>query len=303
MKKILIVFLLIFIIGCGQSGQGRGKITGEPDGLKISFLPLQPSPSIRENQDVNVGLELINNGVCAISSEICVSDTLSSVWSGIEEQCTSLELNGIEQVGESITRDTITKQFSFPSYKSLDRDLSTSVIAKSSYNCDITAGPQLCVKNLIGQKEKECPSFEKITGDKLRATIAPITLAGVDKQLVPEQGGIKLVTVITMKKMKTGEIKGELDETTINKKGAASALRYVPLRVEVEYKGYGSLECRELENGVFLWRKDKDQEILNCEIFLGNIDYVENPLDIKIGYEYEISQILPVQILDVDKQR
>ena len=303
MKKIFIVLLLIFIIGCGQTGQGRGKITGEPDGLQISFLPLQPSSSIRENQDVNVGLELTNNGVCPISSEVCVSDTLSSVWSGIEEQCTSLELNGIEQVGEGISRDTVTKQFSFPAYRGLDRDLSTSVIAKSNYNCDITAGPQLCVKSLVGRNEKECPSFEKITGDKLRATIAPITIASVDKQLVPEQGGIKLVTVINLKKMKTGEIKGELDETTINKKGASSVSRYVPVHVEVEYKGYGSLECRELENGVFLWRKDKDQETLNCEIFLGSIDYVENPLDIKLEYEYEISQMLPVQILDVDKQR
>ncbi|MBI4159305.1 hypothetical protein HY500_03540 [Candidatus Woesearchaeota archaeon] len=303
MKRILIVFLLIFIIGCGQPGQGRGKITGEPDGLQISFLPLQPASSLRENQDVNVGLELVNNGVCDISSEVCVTDTLSSVWAGVEEQCTSLELRGIEQVGEGVTKDSTTKQFSFPAYRGVDRDLSTSIIAKSKYNCDITAGPQLCVKPLVGQKEKECPSFEKITGDKLRATIAPITLVGVDKQLVPEQGGIKLVVAITLKKMGAGEIKGELDESTINKKGSSSALRYVPVRVEVDYRGYGSLECRELENGIFLWRKDKDQEILNCEIFLGSIDYVENPLDIKLGYEYEVSQMMPIQILDVDKQR
>lgn len=303
MKRILIVLLLIFLVGCGQTGQGRGKITGEPDGLQISFLPLQPSTSIRENQDVNVGLELTNNGVCDITSDICVTDTLSSVWAGVDEQCTSLELGGIKQVGESVVRDSTTKQFSFPAYRSLDRDLSTSIIAKSQYKCEIVAGPQLCVKNLVGQKEKECPSFEKISGDKLRATIAPITIAGVDKQLVPEQGGIKLITVITLKKMKQGEIKGELDETTINKKGASSALRYVPVKVEVDYKGYGSLECRELENGVFLWRKDMDQETLNCEIFLGNIDYVENPLDIKLEYDYEVSQTLPVQILDVDKQR
>ena len=303
MKKLFIVFLLVFLVGCGQTGQGRGKIIGEPDGLHISFLPLQPSSSLRENQDVNVGLELVNNGACDIASEVCVTDTLSSVWSGIEEQCTSLELRGIEQVGEGVSKDSTTKQFSFPAYRGLDRDLSTSIIAKSRYNCDITGGPQLCVKNLIGQKEKECPSFEEITGDKLRATIAPITLAGVDKQLVPEQGGIKLVVVITLKKMKTGEIKGELDETMINKKGASAALRYVPVHVEVDYKGYGSLECRELENGIFLWRKDKDQETLNCEIFLGNIGYMENPLDVKLGYEYEVSQALPIQILDVDKQR
>jgi|SRR3989344_1409984 len=302
MKKILIVFLLILLVGCGQTGQGRGKITGAPDGLQITFLPLQPAVSMRENQDVNVGLELTNNGACDITSDICVTDTLSSVWAGIDEQCISLDLGGIKQVGEDVVRDSTIKQFSFPAYRSLDRDLSTSIIAKSQYNCDIVAGPQLCVKSLVGQKEKECPSFEKISGDKLRATIAPITIAGVDKQLVPEQGGIKLVTAITLKKMKQGEIKGELDETTLNKKGASSALRYAPVMVEVDYKGYGSLECRELENGVFLWRKDKDQETLNCEIFLGNIDYVENPLDIKLGYDYEVSQILPVQILDVDKQ-
>ena len=304
MKKLWVVLLLFLVAGCSQVGPRMGeKITGNPDGLRIEFLQLQPPTIIRENQDVNVGLKLTNSGVCDISSEVCVSDTLSSVWGGIGEQCQSLNLNGIELVAGKVSSDTTEVYFNFEPYTNLDRDLSTTVIAKSKYRCEVSAGPQLCVKRLVGEDEKECGSFETITGTGLEATIAPITLGKVEKQLIPERGGINLIADITLKKMNEGEIVGEIDPSVLSEKGEAFALRHTPIRFEADYLGYGLMDCKNVENGVFLWRKDRSEETISCELFLGDVDFVDNPLDVRLGYEYENLNSLSLSISDVDRQR
>jgi len=304
MKKLLLLFLLILIVGCGQAGPRQGeKLTGAPDGLNIEFLQLQPPAIIREGQDINVGLKVTNKGVCEISSQICVTDTLSSVWAGIDEQCQSLTLKGISLAGGRVNRDSTELRFNFEPYRNLDRELSTTVVAKSRYNCDVLAGPQLCVKNLVGENEKQCSSFETVTGDNLKATIAPITLSKVDKQLVPQGGGVNLITDITLKKMAQGEIAGDLDQSVVNERGETIALRYVPVRIEADYGGY-TMQCNNVEDGIFLWNKENTEETINCELFLGSVSAFENnPLNVRMSYEYENFNSFNIKITDVNNQR
>ena len=111
----------------------------------------------------------------------------------------------------------------------------------------------------------------------------------VEKQLIPEQNGLRLVTLITLSKMNKG-----LPVSQDDVEGS-------PVGVSVSYGGYGELDCRDVERAVYLWEGDGNDQVIQCEKSLGSIEFEENLLDIKLNYGYEVSENVPITISDKDR--
>ena len=299
-KTILILFLLfaglIFVISCqgggpGFPGSGNGKggsyFGGTPNGLEIKFLNLQPPDILREGQDFTVALELTNNGQCDAIGQICVRDALSDIFGGIQDNCQEMNLKAIENINGQIVKDSRTFYFRGNSYNNIGRELSTQILAKTSYKCEFVSGPQLCVKSVIGENENLCKSIESISGKELKARSAPITISKVDKELVPEANGVRLIATITLSKMSKGQLKAEKEVDFT--KGS-------PMFISVEYSGFGEMKCSELEGNLLYWKSKDTSKIVQCELELGKIDLIQNPLNIKLAYDYEITEVKQITI-------
>ncbi|MCD4666442.1 hypothetical protein K8R47_01380 [archaeon] len=281
MKKVLIllIFLVLFVYGCSPGG--RGLATG-PEGLDITFLDLQPPGEVREDQQFNIGLNLINNAECDISGEICVKGTLTG-FEGLTEDCKPFNLAKAEEKNNVADFDSDQLYFTSIGYSGLTRDLSTTVIAEANYNCHVVMGPQLCIKSVLGEDEQECPSTETISWNRLNSKVAPVTVTKVVKTLSPESSGVRLDATITLKKMRAGEIVSEFDEGD-----------YV--NIDVSLGGYGILDCDDVESNVLEWDDDDTEKVINCNIFLGQVDYLEIPLDIDLDYNYLTKQTKQINI-------
>ncbi len=268
MKKITIIFLLIFITACsGQTQQGTGS--GNPDGLHINFLELQPRSELRENEYFDIGLRLENKAECDIQGDICIRDTLAQSISGVQDNCQSFELRKKED--SIIDSDTIYFQDNV--YESVVGDLNTNLIAKAQYSCSIQLTPQVCIKPDL-EDEDICKTRETLTQSTLGLKQAPITVTSINKLLIPQRDGIRLELEIHLRKM----AEGKSDNFNIN----------------LEYEGYGKLNCRDLDRLNF---KTNTENIINCEIPLNVMDIEENPLKIMLSYTYETTKSKQIKII------
>ena len=64
--------------------------------------------------------------------------------------------------------------------------------------------------------------------------------------------------------------------------------------INVEYEGYGQLNCRDLDRLNF---KTNTENIINCEISVNVEDIEENPLKISLNYVYETSESKQIIII------
>ncbi len=288
MKKVIVLIFLVLLFISGCQGTNKTGLGSEPNGLDIKFLNLQPRDNLKEDESFNIGLELTNNAECDINNgEICVEDTLSGSWGGVEKRCASFNLNKVEVVNNRIRLDKIViRDFRDFVYSNLERDLYTNIIAKAVYNCNVVLGPQLCVKSQIEDESEDCKAEETIGGNTLGFRVAPVSIYQIDKSLVPEYDGVRLNVALHLKKMSEGNL--------VDEEGSMS------LKINVEYQGYGELICDEVEEGVYYWKDDDTEKIINCNRLLENIDYVENPLRIELDYNYEATKSKYVQIINKD---
>ncbi len=307
MRKIILFLLLlglIFILGCqgqdsggdgGFPGFGGGKKStsyfgGKADGLEIKFLNLQPPEILREEQDFTIGLELVNNGQCDVNGQLCVRDALSDVFGGVQDSCQDINLKAIEDVNGQIIKDSRNLYFRTNSYHDIGRELNTQILAKAVYHCDFVSGPQLCVKPVIEENENLCKSMESISGKELKARSAPITISKVDKEIVPESNGVRLIATITLNKMSKGQASFGTDS------GNADFNKGSPIFIGVEYQGFGEMRCNGLEGNILYWKSKDTNKIVQCELELEQIDLIENPLNIKLAYDYEVTETKQVTI-------
>ena len=268
MKKIIIIAIfLIFLTACSTSQQGRGS--GTPDGLHITFLEFQPRSELRQNEYFDVGLKLENKAECDIEGDVCIRDTLAPSISGVQSDCQQFELRKKE--GNIIDSQNIYFQDNV--YESTVGDLTSTITAKAQYSCSIQLTPQVCVKPNL-EDEKTCKTRETLSQSTLGLKSAPITVSSIDKQLIPQREGINLEVAIHLKKMS----EGSSDNFNIN----------------VEYEGYGSLTCRNIDRLDF---KTNTENVINCGISLNVADIEENPLIITLNYIYENTAQKQIKII------
>jgi len=268
-KRFLMIIALsfIFLTACSSVNQNKGS--GTPNGLRMSFIEFQPRSELKEKEYFDIGLKLENMAECDISGDICIRDTLSESFSGVEDSCQSFQLR--KKDGSIIDSKNI--YFGDNSYESISGDLASTIMAKAEYSCSLQLTPQLCVKPDF-EDEKTCRTRETLQSSTLGLKTAPITVTSIDKTIVPQKDSIKLEVAIHLRKMSEGSSNN--------------------FNIYAEYEGYGPLNCRNLDRLNF---KTNTENVINCEIQLNVQDIEENPLKIVLNYIYEDSISKQIKII------
>ena len=298
---------MIFISGCTGSLFSTRTSTGSgPNGIQINFI--QPdnaiaSRGIDEGTSVPVELELINYAECNAIGTICIKDTLSDVYGGINEQCREFNLQEARIINKKLDLDK-EPNIIFPtqSYSNLFRDIPTTIQATAKYSCDVIMGPgNLCTKSVYNKDEPKCSNFETISGSNLGSKVAPVTVSSITKTLLPVgTQNTKLKVDIGFKKMSKGKVSTQ-EQQDFSLKGA-------PVRIEIDYAG-SQMDCKggartDFKDGILYWKSgDTDPEkFINCEILLSSGEYKENPINIRLNYVYEITESKSILIKHIKKE-
>jgi len=297
MKKenlFLIFMLIIFINSCNQ---GTFSLSGS-NGIEIKFLQpenIVSSKGINEGDSIPIEIELTNKGECPVDGILTVRDSLSDNYGGVFEQQQNVQLNGIEVIGNKPRYDSQIFVFSSSPYSGLSNDAETNLLATMKYNCDFTTGPKkLCVQSPYYKDENKCKNFETISGSNIGSRVAPITVSKVEKQLSLGQGqDLKLNTVIYLTKMSKGKVYSRGEDIL---KGGI-------VKFDVDYGGY-PMSCRgkslnDYKDGVLYWKNIDTEKIINCEILLNSGEFQENPLNVHLGYDYEITESKLIKINNI----
>ena len=271
MKKIIVLMILsvfvFFLSSCQQSGSGITTLGSQPASLSLSFQQYFPSEQVKNGEQVSVSLSLVNNAECDIAGEVCVYGTLTNYHSGLEESCQKLDLRKIELIGSKIRKDETILQFPSFSYSNvIDRDVTDTIKARAKYSCEISAGPVVCIKSRLNENP-ECKLTETFTGNAVNTKPAPLTLTKVVKKLVPTSSGIRIDFELTLSKASNGKLSGE-----------------EPLTIEAELLGFGNLECKNINQK---WYPEDTEKVINCNINIPQVEYVEAPLNVKLKYQFE----------------
>jgi len=268
-KTVFLVFVLIFLTACSGISQ-TSKTSGTPDGVRISFLDLQPRSELRVGETFDIGLELENTADCNVQGQVCVRDLFASSISGVRDQCKEFDLRK-----KDITTDSKKFYFTDNVYDTNLGNLRSTIIADASYSCHIELNPQLCVKSSIDD-ESLCKNRETLSQNTLGLKTAPVTITQIEKLLIPQSNSIKMEITLHLRKMANGNLQG-------------------PLGIILNYEGYGNLRCRDLEN--LEWDDRDTEKIIKCEISLNVRDVEDNPLIISIDYNYQNSEQKQIQIM------
>ena len=268
-KTVFLVFVLIFLTACSGISQ-TSKTSGTPDGVRISFLDLQPRSELRVGETFDIGLELENTADCNVQGQVCVRDLFASSISGVQDQCQEFDLRK-----KDITTDSKKFYFTDNVYDTNLGNLRSTIIADASYSCHIELNPQLCVKSSIDD-ESLCKNRETLSQNTLGLKTAPVTITQIEKLLIPQSNSIKMEITLHLRKMANGNLQG-------------------PLGIILNYEGYGNLRCRDLEN--LEWDDRDTEKIIKCEISLNVRDVEDNPLIISIYYNYQNSEQKQIQIM------
>jgi|SRR3989344_3271530 len=297
MKKellILIIAALIFITACTGS---KNLVGSGPDGVQIKFV--QPEDIIalniqEETTTVPIEVELTNYAECNIIGTLCVKDTLSDSFGGINDQCREISLDESRVNNKKIELDKQTYFFSSQPYSNLFKDESTNILATAKYSCNIITGPRgVCTKSIYNKEDPKCNAVEVISGNALSSKVAPVTVTKIEKKLLPiNTQDTRLEVAITLGKMNKGKVSAETENQE-------SSLKGNPIKIEVDYAGsFMSCQGKDYKEGTLYWKSNENEKIINCDIFLNSGDYQENPINIRLNYMYEITETKPITIKD-----
>jgi len=299
MKKryLILIILIIFISGCTGSISPLGS---GPNGIQIKFIQPEDSSLSRgldEGSSLPIEIELTNYAECRVNGELCIKDTLSDTYGGVNEQCKNIDFEEARINNKKLELDQQKFIFSSQPYLNLFKDQETNLQATVKYNCDILTGPRrLCTQSPFEKDETKCKNFETISGNNLGSKTAPITVASIDKQLsLGASNEVRLKTIITLRKMSKGFVSAFNEEQ--------DSLKGNPVIIEVDYaNSLMSCSGRDYKEGVLLWKSKDTEKVINCEILLNSGDLQENPLNIHLKYDYEISEKKLIKINHIEKE-
>ncbi len=302
MKKyslLLMILVLLTITGCGSQG-----FTGGPNGVQINFIldgfPIDQNtklPSIPQGSPPTVKLTLTNNAACDVSGKLWLDD---SIQGGIEKPISqNLDLYGESLVNNKLEIDH--KDFLFganqiPAYQNIPNFQSeVTLIATAVYSCSINTGPQLCIKKESASNSIICANSETITGSKLNAASAPVTLTEIRKSYYADpSGGTKLHLDITLSKMSDGRVSNTAalqDPFTLE-----SVKEEDSVNVEVEYANI-PMECsdknKHFKDGKlsFGTKPEDSERTINCEVLVTDFkEFSQDQLNVKLDFIYKITK-------------
>ncbi len=304
MKRGVIAILLlsaIFLAGCNLFA---GNNANPGKGVGIRFSPVTPSGQISEGIPFNVEVILINNGLSSADGELCISDTFSSLFGGIEaaRDCQSFALAGLEEADEvSLGRDD---KRTFPQgagayiYSGIEgKNFETYIEAEAVYDYRTLINPQICVAN----NERDCGGLTRsYSGASLGqdAARAPVTITRIDQRMTPTFSSTGVSLDILVENNGGGEVVTGLGFNSDDRNRAS-----FEERVNFNINAIGSgvqFNCKPSGNGVILL--DKKRKMISCSAEIpvegGRTDI---PLEIELLYTYSVSLKTGVfKIVDTD---
>ena len=297
MKKehlfLSMLVLIVFISGCQGSS---GFSSAGPNGVQIKFI--QPKDTIvNEGSSVPIEIEITNHAECNVLGTLCVRDTLSDSFGGLNEQCKGINLGEARTNNKNIEID-LDKFFPVSQpYTNLFVDQSTDIIANAKYSCDIVTGPSgVCTKSPFNTDNPQCPTSEIISGNNLGSKAAPVTVTRIDKSISGSQNDLKLNLDIELRKMDKGRISSNEESQDSNLKG-------YPIKIEVDHAG-NQMNCKgqDYKDGILYWKatNTNPERIINCEILLNSGIYQKDPVNIHLNYVYEISESKTINIKNTE---
>ena len=301
MKKefyFLIILILIFITGCSGLSQTQNneprQVTGAPNGIQIQFL--SAPINFQEGDRIPVPVQLTNNAACDVNGKLCLTDTASSTRGGIVDPiCQGFSINGATIGGSKKDIPKTPFYVETPSYFGIDDrpgGFETTIQATATYNCNLVAGPILCITNQFsGTVNNDCPLTQTITGSNLRASVGPVTISQVKKTLTPGGG---LIVEITFKKMSDGYI-----SNTANIDNPILSNQEDPINILIDLSG-NTMTCRQdndfRDNKLYWKNYDNLEKTITCSTSVDFAERVDEPLNIRMDYVYKITESKKITI-------
>lgn len=282
MKKVFMILILvaaIFLAGCQQTEKSTNI-----GGVDMGFMTATPPISLRENDDFNIGIKLMNKALKEVTGKLCVFDTASPALGGIGvKDCREFTIAAAEEQNKKIIPETKIERFpeggGAYSYHDVITDTTVNVLAELTYPFENTISGQICLKKNPDEEIKEfkCLSEETLSGNKLKAEIAPVTVSSIKKTITPSGNQNRVSLEITIKKSPTGEI-------TSNEGGEDTH----SMDVNVELVGTRSdFKCSPLTKEGKIKLTD-NEKVINCESLVSlNQDYYQDTVRVILGYNYK----------------
>ncbi len=212
MKKILLIMIILFVVGCSQTSGPSATITNEDIhkgnlGLVMSFLENMPPLEVYENDVFPIGIELENKGAFDIS----VGDLLLN----LEEDNLELQKGGIKESimlkGKSVGNPK--GEFDIISFlakaKEIGREteiMTSNIIATACYKYRTVFSKNICVDTdfyNLKRGKKACNAQDLFFSS---GQGAPVSIVKVEPNMVEEDGVIKPRFALYIENVAKGEV-------------------------------------------------------------------------------------------------
>lgn len=281
-EVFLISLILIIVSGCETSSSNA-----QAGSLNLVFSENMPPEVLRENQAFRVGLVVENYMLQDVNYDLCVSDTPSSRFGGIENQeCISSSITAANELGDSIT-PTVSDQITFPrqgepySYTNLDFGVdNTNIIAELTYYLEPISQAEICLAKDVNIKTVDgidCPLRQKIPGSSISYAGGPIKVSDIEVDISPQSDN-KISVFLTLDFQKNSE-------------GIISYMEQGDESIGIHVSVAGvNFNCAGLEGG--LVKLTETNKKVSCKgiIDMGENNYYTDTILIKTSYTHTISK-------------
>ncbi len=300
---VLLVISLLFISSCNvlRNNKTRTDVGGVDLGFIPGYLP-DSFTNVPVNTPVfRVGLVLINNLENDVNGELCIRDTLSDSFGGIQaRECNNFFIRGKEESGAAERTEVY-----FPvgggsyEYDQLPHLVeNTQILAELSYEMETRILADICLNGnpAIPVEDLVCdPNEIKIT----KKEFAPVTITDIQPRIQPlSDNQVSVSLKMKIKKANDGDIVAveDLGHDVIEKK------HLLDIFVSI-YGTPGEFRCTpsNKEGRIRVDRavmKGNQREIeCDAQVTLTDQNYVDS-LEITLRYGYEVvknSKVIPFE--------
>ncbi|MFA5176151.1 MAG: hypothetical protein WC413_02740 [Candidatus Nanoarchaeia archaeon] len=299
--NILTIILSIFLMSACSNPLGGGTgYSSNGQGIDFQFMQNQPpTDELNEGQPFRTGINLINYGLENTEVNLCLSDSLSNWVEGIPEPCKIINMEKAEVSGDKII--PYQKKIYFPgedstyNYISIEPNMDTKIIAEAYYSFVTKAHGQICIKRDL---ETETPvACEVSSQDNLESNAAPVTISSVEKKTYPiGKNRVQLTLKFTVSNTGAGDV---IDVNTVKSR----EVKEPKISINVNLKGITTnFICNPVRSdGRFAF--PEKTKIITCEAPIDMKEsFVENPLEITVGYGYKLKKTIgPITLVPKDE--